>query len=868
MSVLADLAIQLSVDNTGIDQGLEESESKVKQWSKRLGEMGRTLTAGLTMPIVAGFGLAINQASGLAEAVSANEAVYGENSKAIQAWADTAAQAFGLSKAEALTATNQMGQLFKGMGMTADEAAGFSQEMVKAAADLGSFNDVDPSVMLDAIRAGLVGEVEPLRRFGIMLDAATVEAKAMEMGLADANGEISEGAKVKAREALIMEQLGDANGDFARTQDGVANSTRILKAQIKDLAAKFGMALLPRVAKMMKVGKKLLTWIQGTSGNTKKLIVAFALFAAAIGPVLIGLSMLLPALALLASPIGLIVLALAALGTAYALNLFGFRDAVNSVAGVLWDFIKPVVAFGKALLDAFTSGKPVNDLVAGLPAPIRSVARGFLLIADAIGDLIKRWKSGGFGAMLDLLPKKLRQIWKGAKAIGQGILDNLGNIAGGIAAWFAGQIAQVDWDGVWDRLVDIGVVILNGSLKLGEFLYKISLNFGDWFWGELKRDWDNVVRIQGPVTLAFDGLMILPGFKDMLIKRLTLDAIAGITLFASRIATLLIPVGSSVAEGLFNTLLTNAPRISGTMYTILVRVGKTAFAGLVKGLTSGATKKILDGINNPTKLGIDQAMARLMPYIERSGERMIGGFAHGIELRFRSVQSWFRNMPGTIADLLVNIGETLMTRGRQLINGLWTGAIGRFVDVSEWAKGLPGDIARFVGSGLTDAASDLSDQGEDIINKVKSGMGTAFDGGIGGGASLLSWVAGIPGKIAGQIAGAVANAYNALFNAGWAVIKAFWDGISGAWNNLIPDMFKGIIGAAGISLGAGASMSMTSPAPVSVSGFSGASGSGGVTIQGDINITVPGYNQSPDALAAAIARVLGQDIALTIGATG
>ena len=112
-----------------------------------------------------------------------------------------------------------------------------------------------PEEALTKLQAGLRGSNEPLQSIGVLINAAGVEAKALEMGLADANGEISEGNKIMARQALILEQLGKqgALGDFERTSGGLANQMRILKARFKNVGIEIGRKLLPLVMKGVKI---------------------------------------------------------------------------------------------------------------------------------------------------------------------------------------------------------------------------------------------------------------------------------------------------------------------------------------------------------------------------------------------------------------------------------------------------------------------------------------------------------------------------------------------------------------------------------------------------------------------------------------
>jgi hypothetical protein len=80
---------------------------------------------------------------------------------------------------------------------------------------------------------------------GVFLSEAKVKAKAMEMGLADAHGELSEGAKVLARYQLILDETRTAQGDFARTSDQLANQQRIRNAELINAQAELGESFAP-----------------------------------------------------------------------------------------------------------------------------------------------------------------------------------------------------------------------------------------------------------------------------------------------------------------------------------------------------------------------------------------------------------------------------------------------------------------------------------------------------------------------------------------------------------------------------------------------------------------------------------------------
>jgi hypothetical protein len=178
--------------------------------------------------------------SSLNESVSKSRVVFKDSAGTIADFAKSAARNLGMSRQAATEAAGTFGNLFTSMGLGIEQSADMSVGLVKLAADLASFNNIDPSVALEKLRAGMVGEVEPLRALGINLSAAAVNAKAYAMGLAEAGETVSTAGLLQARYALALEQSTNAQGDFARTSDGLANSQRIAAAATEDLKAALG----------------------------------------------------------------------------------------------------------------------------------------------------------------------------------------------------------------------------------------------------------------------------------------------------------------------------------------------------------------------------------------------------------------------------------------------------------------------------------------------------------------------------------------------------------------------------------------------------------------------------------------------------
>lgn len=245
-----------------VNRTVGQSEGTFKRASSGLSVLTRG--AGLAVAALGGAGLvgqafkATQAAGDLGEQVSKSGAVFGKAAPMIQAWGKTTATAIGVSNRAALEAAGTFGNMLVPMGLARQRAAEMSKGMVNLAGDLASFNNASPEEVLEALRAGLAGETEPLRRFGVFLNAARVEAEAMRLGLAKAGEEVSASAKAQASYSLILKDTKDAQGDFQRTSGSLANQQRILNAEWENAQAELGQALLPAMTSLVGVTRDVI----------------------------------------------------------------------------------------------------------------------------------------------------------------------------------------------------------------------------------------------------------------------------------------------------------------------------------------------------------------------------------------------------------------------------------------------------------------------------------------------------------------------------------------------------------------------------------------------------------------------------------
>jgi hypothetical protein len=237
----------------GLNKGQKESQTfgdKIDNINRKVGLAFAAMGAAATAMAVKFTKDAIGAASDLEETISKIGVVFGDSASEIEKFAETAAKDIGQSRVQALDAAASFAIFGKAAGLSGQNLVDFSSDFVVLASDLASFNNTTPEDAINAIGAALRGEAEPLRRYGVLLNDAALKSAAMELGIYNGTGALTAQQKVLAAQKVILEQTNDAQGDFARTSDGLANSQRQIEAAVADAQAQLGEALLPVVQEL------------------------------------------------------------------------------------------------------------------------------------------------------------------------------------------------------------------------------------------------------------------------------------------------------------------------------------------------------------------------------------------------------------------------------------------------------------------------------------------------------------------------------------------------------------------------------------------------------------------------------------------
>jgi phage-related protein len=335
----------------GLDDNIKKSTGSMTNFVGKLKSVGAALGATFAVTQLSSFAKdTVMAASSMAESLSKVNVVFGEGAAEVIKFGESAAQNLGISNQAALEATGTYGNLFQAFGLGQGESQKMSTTLVQLAADMASFNNTSVDDAIVALRSGLSGETEPLKRFGVALSEVRLKEEALRMGLIKTmSGTLPVAIKSQAAYSLILKDTALSQGDYARTADGTANTMKTLQARFQDAKVALGDALMPAFRGLLKilgllipVLKAIGNFFKNNQDEVKAFAITVGVLTAAYGAYLLVTNAATIAtkalsIAMKANPIGLVVVAIGLLVAGFV-KLYKsnetFRNAVISVAKV------------------------------------------------------------------------------------------------------------------------------------------------------------------------------------------------------------------------------------------------------------------------------------------------------------------------------------------------------------------------------------------------------------------------------------------------------------------------------------------------------------------------------------------------------
>lgn len=225
----------------------KQIDASSRSWTKVTGVVERYQRQIRTAGIVA-VGAAVligkksvDQFARVQDATDALNATFGATGQAMIDWANTSGDALNLSKAQALDAAQTFAIFGDSAGLTGRQLESFATTLAGRAADAASYFGGTTADAIAAFSSALRGEAEPARRYGVLLDDATLRQKALTLGITDTvKTALTPQQKILAANAVLLEQTSRVTGDVARTADSMANKIKDSQQQMADFQVTVG----------------------------------------------------------------------------------------------------------------------------------------------------------------------------------------------------------------------------------------------------------------------------------------------------------------------------------------------------------------------------------------------------------------------------------------------------------------------------------------------------------------------------------------------------------------------------------------------------------------------------------------------------
>ena len=251
-------------DAKSLISATRKSDTALGKFSRGIGKVGVAAAQSFAVVGTAAVAMgakALTVASDAEEAGAAFETTFGQAAQDTGKFVEEFANKAGLASFELKQLLATSGAVLQGIDFTAEASANLSTKLATLAGDVASFNNVQGGAkpVMESFQKALLGENESLKTYGIAIMQADVQTQAFVMTGKTSASQLTKQEKALATYELLLQKTKVQQGDLNRTQDGFANASRRVQAELKELQVQMGNELLPIATELMPVFSELIT---------------------------------------------------------------------------------------------------------------------------------------------------------------------------------------------------------------------------------------------------------------------------------------------------------------------------------------------------------------------------------------------------------------------------------------------------------------------------------------------------------------------------------------------------------------------------------------------------------------------------------
>ena len=292
---IGEILVRIRADMKQLEDALNKSGTQVKSFSDKMASAAKTMTGigmkmslAVTAPLALIGKKAVDAAMDVVESENLFEVSMGNMADQARAFSEEFARSVGLNEYSVRKNIGTFNVMFDAMGMGTAKSYELAQGLTTLAYDMASFYNLDVEDAFQKLQAGITGEIEPLKRLGIVVNETAVQQWAWNNGLVDQGEKLTEQEKILGRYGAIMDATAKAQGDLAMTLDSPANKMRIFKEQISLAMIELGESFIPVVMDVIDIIKPFVEKFKDLNDQQKDWIAKAIIIAAATGPIVLA----------------------------------------------------------------------------------------------------------------------------------------------------------------------------------------------------------------------------------------------------------------------------------------------------------------------------------------------------------------------------------------------------------------------------------------------------------------------------------------------------------------------------------------------------------------------------------------------------
>lgn len=269
--------IQTQANNAGskIAKSLSGVQSQANSVGSKVSnsfiKIAKVVGTAFSVAMITRFGKScIDLGSDLTEVQNVVDVTFKNMSSSVDKWAKQSQSQFGLSETMAKKYVGTFGSMAEAFGFSEKQAYNMSTALTGLAGDVASFYNITQDEAYTKLKSVFSGETETLKDLGIVMTQTALDSYALANGYGKTTSAMTEAEKVSLRFAFVQDQLKNATGDFARTQDSWANQTRILQLRFESLKATLGQGLINVFTPVLKLVNALILRVGALADKFKE----------------------------------------------------------------------------------------------------------------------------------------------------------------------------------------------------------------------------------------------------------------------------------------------------------------------------------------------------------------------------------------------------------------------------------------------------------------------------------------------------------------------------------------------------------------------------------------------------------------------